>query len=329
MPDHLSSSPRRRFSWRVKVLALGLSSIVALGLAEVGWRLFRTPGYGPTTNPYYVEHDPELGWRYSPGAKVRHQTQDFDVAIRINEKGQRDDPVSFERTDGRQRLLLLGDSLTFGWGVEEKESFASQLEDSLGAEVVNLAISGFGTDQELLLFRRLGHLYHADVVILTVCANDVEECSRERMYGKGKPRFVLHGDRLELVRDHVEQSFLERVSHLYRSLWGKWIAARTPPLTDAQRQEGQQLVRALIRELSDEVRAAGGKLLVVSEGERWLGSQRIEGTEIPHLDVRDTLSQAEQDGPVRFAHDPHWTAHGHQVVAQTIGDHLRALGWLK
>ncbi len=331
MPSSPADAPSARsLTWRAKLLALLFSTAFALVVAEVAWRTWRTPGYGPTTNPYYVQHDDRLGWRYRPDSEVRHATEDFDVPIRINARGQRDALVPFERTPGRDRIVLLGDSLTFGWGVREEESFASGLESRLDCEVVNLAVSGYGTDQELLWLKAEGLRYRPDVVIVTVCANDIEECSRERMYGKAKPRFVLENGSPRLVVDRVEQSWLAATSHLYRSIAGKLRAALQPPLSSAQVISGQALVRALLRDMDAVTRSEGARLLVVSEGATWLGEGSIAESDIPHLDLAGLLKSTERvRGAVRFEHDSHWTALGHEVVAEGLASKLEELGWLR
>src|SRR5688572_19153349 len=96
-------------------LALAAGALLGAGLlAELGWRVFRSGRYGPTTNPRYVVHDPLLGWRYRPLARTRHATADFDVAIAINELGFREQPSMPARSPD---VIVLGDSLAFGWGV--------------------------------------------------------------------------------------------------------------------------------------------------------------------------------------------------------------------
>ena len=69
---------------------------------------------------------------------------------------------------------MLGDSITFGTRVRDFETFSYLLEHrSARYEVVNLAVEGYGTDQELLLLEDEGLRYHPDVVVLNVCvAND-------------------------------------------------------------------------------------------------------------------------------------------------------------
>lgn len=64
-----------------------------------------------------------------------------------NSQGFRSSREFDENFDGR-RIAFLGDSFTFGWGVEENETFAALLESKLEhTRSYNFGIRGFGVDQ--------------------------------------------------------------------------------------------------------------------------------------------------------------------------------------
>jgi len=300
------------------------ASVLALLLGEALWRAFRTSAYGPTTNPAYVLPDPELGWRYRPLARARHRSDDFDVTIAINAQGFRDEP--FGAPTGRPRIVALGDSLTFGWGVEAEQGFTTRLEELTGAEVLNLGVSGYGTDQELLLWERVGRGLAPRVVLLTVCANDLEEISRPAAYGRYKPYFELHEGALRLAGTPVPDPWIPRWSNLARSLWAWSVKRGTRPWDPAERPGAAALQCALIARLAEEVRSDGAHLLVVLDA---TASDVDCLREIPRLDVQPALEAAARTGRVRFTTDPHWTALGHQVVAEAIAERLEQTGWLR
>lgn len=129
--------------------------------------------------PRLWEYDRELGWKHIPHARGRMVTPEFDVEIAINADGLRDRDFAKTRQPQSWRLLALGDSFVEGWGVELGSSVTKVLEGLLQArmaetvvEVVNMGVAGYGTDQELLFYERLGTHYQPDDVLVFFYVND-------------------------------------------------------------------------------------------------------------------------------------------------------------
>jgi hypothetical protein len=64
-----------------------------------------------------AEFDAQLGWRLKPGATGVSYRSGERVDYQINSKGLRDDETSYEEPSDIFRILLLGDSHAFGYGV--------------------------------------------------------------------------------------------------------------------------------------------------------------------------------------------------------------------
>ena len=304
-------------------LAVGaLSAALALGAAEAAWRV-RAGRFGPTTNPRYVVRDDELGWRYLPGARVRHRTQDFDVQVEIDARGLRD---ASPAPAGSRPIAALGDSLTFGWGVEEAQAFPALLERLTGVPVENLGVSGYGTDQELLFFRRAGAALAPRALVVTVCGNDVEEVARRSTYGRAKPWFRPGGPPLASEPPAAE-GFFVRWSQLARSLHKALAERAARPLSPPEVDEARAEVVALLAELGRLAAEGQGGLLVCAAGEPWLAGPLSERG-IAFLDLGPALERAGRAAPVTFAHDLHWTAQGHAAVAAAVAERLGELGLL-
>ncbi|MBI1355961.1 MAG: hypothetical protein GC160_16595 [Acidobacteria bacterium] len=130
--------------WLVPLLATGLG----LALAEAALRIL-TPS-APQVELDIYRRDAAGNLRLLPYLDKRHVTPLWDVAVRTNEDGWRDDPGA--AADLADSVLGLGDSFAFGWGVEESDSLYRRLEGELGARVLNAAVPGTGTsDQAQLL----------------------------------------------------------------------------------------------------------------------------------------------------------------------------------
>ncbi len=105
------------------------------------------------------------------------------VTYTVNEAGFRGRPVTIPKPAETRRVLFLGDSFTFGWGVNDDETFCVRLEALLNDfkagndvvwECVNLGASGYNTIQERILFEESVDRFKPDVVALVYYRNDTE-----------------------------------------------------------------------------------------------------------------------------------------------------------
>lgn len=200
MPGH-----RLRSAAGNAMLVIATAAVCFL-VAEVAARLT----YHPENLHTVIRFDPHLGWSLSPG-RVLHSVDDvreLDYTIRVNSLGMRDREIERGKPEGVRRVAFLGDSFAFGIGVEQDRRLSDVVGRALGEdfEVINAAVCGWGTDQELIHYRRVVRDLHPDIVVLTMCvSNDVLNNMLDHVYlgGTPKPRFVLR-DSLELVDGVIE-----------------------------------------------------------------------------------------------------------------------------
>jgi hypothetical protein len=93
--------------------------------------------------------------------------------LETNSLGLRDGEHDLQKAPGAFRVLLLGDSMSMAEGVELPETYIKQFEkkaneqgSSKKVETINAAIRGYGNDQEVVLFERIGMQFQPDLVIL-------------------------------------------------------------------------------------------------------------------------------------------------------------------
>ncbi len=132
--------------------------------------------------PLY-EYDAKLEYRLRPGI-VRSQSaiNRPDALIRVNRWGFTDTEFPRSKPTGEFRGLMLGDSVTMGYGLTYPDTFSAQLERLLDArdlahrshQIINAGVHGYATYQELEVFRRSLNL-DPDLVALGFCMNDVVE----------------------------------------------------------------------------------------------------------------------------------------------------------
>ena len=102
-----------------------------------------------------------------------------EITIKINSLGWRDREISLEKQEDTFRIVALGDSITFGWGVELYETYVKQLETILkkqnshkNYEVINISIEDLGLQEELKLLKQVGLSFQPDLVLLGFYLND-------------------------------------------------------------------------------------------------------------------------------------------------------------
>jgi lysophospholipase L1-like esterase len=185
------ATPKPRIRELLGRLGLALlSCVVTLGLVEAVLRL--APAWSRVTirdghfvfNPY--RPDGRLAFTLNPGVRIRHVDRDFSVAIAVNALGMRGPERGTAKPPGTRRILLLGDSFAFGWGVEQEEAFGARLERLLAprvgpVEVWSAAVPGWSTDQQYLYLHARGLVLEPDLVLLAVGENDLAELAYNRL----------------------------------------------------------------------------------------------------------------------------------------------------
>jgi hypothetical protein len=274
-----------------------LFSLLAL---EAGLRLAGVP----LREARVLCFDPVLGNVYCPGIEAQLDNQyESTLPVRINREGMADRDYARAKPPGTIRIALLGDSVAASLYLEPEQKFERLWETALSArfarpvEVLNFAVDGFGTWEQLQLFHLRASNFQPDYVVLAFFwGNDV--WNNERSLGKGGPN--------PLKDEYPETSWYQKLRVAHRSanrwLWNHTLAYQfLRSLTEkaetiatykgaVQRAREQQqekaaetgaavepvydpafawdssawnLTRQLIVKLDAEVRASGARLAVV------------------------------------------------------------------
>ena len=110
------------------------------------------------------------------------RTKEFhEKNIRYNEHGYRDYEYSLKKPEGIFRVLVLGDSQTFGHGISDlKDTWVKKLEVKLqkdgrnaSIEVLNMSGPGWNSDTHLYELFKNGFKFNPDLVILAYALNDI------------------------------------------------------------------------------------------------------------------------------------------------------------
>lgn len=114
---------------------------------------------------------PEHGLLFAPGSTIHYDTREFQAVAHINTLGFRGPETSSDPPIGRARILAIGDSFTFGFGVNDEEPWPHQLEilcaeSGHDVEVLNLGVPGASLYNYLEIAERAIPYLQPDLVIL-------------------------------------------------------------------------------------------------------------------------------------------------------------------
>jgi hypothetical protein len=147
-------------------------------------------------------HDSFAGWKSAPNLNTADA---YGASIRTNSQNMRNDGDFSLAPNGKPRLMIVGDSYSFGHGVSNDDTYAYILnKDYMPSwEVMNLAVSATGTDQSYIMYERYGEKFSPNIVLLGFYLLDF---NRNTFYFRdyAKPMYVPRQDgSLELTHSPV------------------------------------------------------------------------------------------------------------------------------
>ncbi len=167
--------------WKINLALLTLSLITALIILELTLAFLypqQVLKYQHLNKP--TEYHPILGWFNKKNFFEESVNCNKKYVLKTNNFGFRDnEEYTPQKDSSRKRIVVLGDSLIFGEGLDNKELYTTQLRNILGEkyEIWNFGVPGYGTDQEALLLRGIfqdgGKRNWPDIVIVGFFQNDL------------------------------------------------------------------------------------------------------------------------------------------------------------
>jgi hypothetical protein len=249
---------------------------------------------------------------------------------------RRPDLVPPEAPEGMQRVILLGDSFTFGVDAEDHEIFPTRLgELRPDLDVVSLGVPAFGHDAAWLRYQEEGVPLHPDIVVMGhLWLLTVRDASQ--WYLAPKPWFTLQDDKLELHGVPIAPAS-ERFSVLRRRPWSLMLAHAVLQLAtggNADPPLDWELTSAILDAFVADVRAHGAVPYVMSMPTTPAHAHGglMADDQLAWLDWCATRPRLCIDTLPAF-HDVwdqgrdttrvgHWNAEGHEVVARALADTL-------
>ncbi len=314
----------------------------------------RIAGYAA---PAWYQLDTRLGWTLKRHKHGWYFSGGERIAIYINSAEMRDREHPLDKPDGVYRIAVLGDEYSEAFDVPIQRTWWWQLPRMLQAcpsprpvEVLNFAVGGYGTAQELVMLETTALRYQPDLVLLQFSPNDVLDNSPALAMEKRRPFFKLDGhgepriddsfiwspgfDRYMQTRYRLAEEVADhsRVYQLGRQLAELAFIGDAHadddttllrPPHDALLEDAWRVTEALIAKTDAFSRRNGAQLAVLAVPSR-------EGSGYPEqrlaaLGQRDgidvvTLNEALQ--PEMYLPSGRWSVEAHAVAARAVAQRL-------
>ena|SRR5688572_25506043 len=317
--------------WR-NLLLIGVSLLAGLALMEIAVRVM----VRVFQRPPLVVSDAHAGWTGGP------HLVDAVVALpgnrfRVNTDGSGRRAVRVSDSPSAQfpAVVLVGDSFVFGLTVDDHETFAALLAEQMpDRRIVNLGVTGYGTDQQLIgleqFLNSIGSVNVSDVIVV-VFENDFLDVQRrfDPYLGRAKPLFRVVASTLD--RGNFKLPVLDQVMDYSRLVWllrSKLATMRGSPAINAD--SGAAVVLAglgAIRRLGE---SHGARVHVFAHRRTTRLSSVSDSVWSAFLDRADAVDitetfRATPEGNPIGPDGAHWNPEGHRRAARIIQESLRSV----
>jgi hypothetical protein len=255
----------------------------------------------------------------------------------------------------RTRLMILGDSYTAARGVEPGLDYSTLLGKALDTEVFSYGGEGYGTAQQLMVFRRFARRVRPALVLLQMSTNDFINNSAEleaRSLINNNLKVRPYFENGEMVNRYPRFGGAARAKAVNASAFGRrlfyaldqgraWFALRGW-LDTVENQIGRdmkghqgyrrsiEITTLLLAQLRDEAKPAPF-MVFPADG---LGADApfkadlaaiCARLQIPFLEPLPDLVDAAntKEAPVYLKDNPHWSARGHALATEQLAEWLR------
>jgi len=341
-----------------KVLAnlmlLLFSLILVMILLEVSMRIapsvFNVYPVPENYMPSIFQSDPDIGWTVRANASSLHQhiAKDFSVTVHTDERGFRKGEIFFPN---RKNLLILGDSFTFGFGVEDNQTYPYYLSENLPRyNVLNAGFtSGMSLDTQYLYLKKHFKEINASLVIIQMFpGNDFFDIrSNEWLPSNAKvpekvitsldvgPDYNLYKRRASFV--FKIGLFFQRHSYLFNFFWEKRYFFEKffngYDYVDAETMQRTEMLIKAVKNLSVEnkipivfvivpiTKVKQSKIML--EGNLQDLKKMLERNNFSYLYMEDLFNYSIDQ--IHFKHDGHYNSFGNKLIAKDIEVYLSNL----
>lgn len=259
------------FKYSSKLLLSLVSIIYSLLAAEIVLRSINYPQLGcskisDVSEMKLASFDKDLGWSYIPFGSTEG---DYGGYYTFNKEGYRVENADNSTDFSKPIILIIGDSMLFGHGLDFKDTFGYKLKEKLQNEyeVINFAVQAYGTDQMYLMLQRVFPIYKPKIVIMDfVTEHILRNVSRDRREFYKCSRFIGTKPTFSLTNDELKLAYSPQPYKLYDNPRGLLLVRRVIDggLTRRAERYGKEITGKLIESIRAYVEKKGAKLYVLN-----------------------------------------------------------------
>ena len=161
------------------------------------------------------KQDPDLLWILKPYSSLSEREA-------LNSHGFRGPDFSIEKPPDTYRILILGDSRSFGFGLmnyddiypARMQQYFNQTLSNTQVEILNLSVIGYSSYQGKILLEKYGKLLQPDLVIIWFGFNDL--------------LYYFVSDQIAASQPHIQKTLSKFLNHIYiyqwlSQIWNKFL----------------------------------------------------------------------------------------------------------
>lgn len=313
---------------RKKILLTGLTLLLSLLLiffsGEMLTRLFwkqNEKWMEDDERNLTYNFDKELGW-----FPKKNNSKDFMgsrlIHVQHNENGFRD--ILHGRKE-KKRIAFIGDSFVWGYDVQQEERFTEKLQPMIpDYEIINMGVSGYGTDQELLLLQKWFDVFQPEIVFLVYDNTDWGDNNSNYRYGCFKPFFEIDNGKLIQKGIPVIKSMKYYYLEYPMIFQSRLLRLLLTTVIEKKKREVKENPTVLIMEEIKVFSKKNGAEFAIG----FVGDNNYEQKK--SICEKNNFNYLFLKNPYIYpTHGFHWTPQGHDIVASKIYQFLLNKNWIQ
>jgi hypothetical protein len=298
----------------------------------------------PYIYPRY-KFSPQYGFVLYENTRMVHAwPRNYKFHYTVNEFGYRGKAVDPSDAQSKPNIVILGDSYTFGMGVNDGEQYSAILQMELGESfnVINLATPGWGLTQQIRRYSEFGALYKPIVLVMQYCSNDPEDNlnSMVTTIESGKFKFSNSNAGINRIKKYLSHSIIQKsqIYNLYRGrlfeyFQKKHVGKKQQGLenkigTGDNAKQGimarEKFYCDLLELFTRSRQEQGIRIIMIASDKDLKKFENIEicvknldseGT-LDYIDIKDWLKDVEN----HYSPEGHWGVDSHRAIGRGLAD---------